>query len=108
MHKSWFSTKTFSTTQVLVACPAYLFDLYQCHGKFLKLGNGVPTYITDGLDEAANEFDTHKDIRMMKSLLLEFKPGTELSVTVLNKDVKDGTELDMEIVPLSVENKATA
>jgi hypothetical protein len=108
MHRSWFSAKIFSTTQVLITLPAYPFELYQCHKNFLTVGEGVPSYIVDGLDEAANEFDTHKDTRMMKSLLLEFERGTELSVTVLNKDARDGTELEMEIVPLKVEGRATA
>ena len=102
-YRGWYSAKIHGPNQVLVTYPAYPFDLYQSTDNFLKIGAGVTAFIQLGLDEAANDFDTHTDDgRLMRNLLLEFDVGTQLSVRVLDRDAEMGVSLKMELVPLSV------
>ena len=105
-YKEWYGARLYGTNQVLVTIPAYPFELYQCHGNYLKIKTGVPEFIQRGLDMAANDFDQFKETRGSKQLVLKFETGTELSATVLNKDAKDGVALDLTILPLSIKGKA--
>lgn len=106
-YKEWYSARIYGGNQVLIKVPSYPFDLYQSHGNYVKVGNGVPSFIEEGLDVAANDFDHQKDFRGQKELLCRFEQGTELSASVLNKDAKDGVALDLTIVPLSIESKTS-